>query len=109
MVWPYAYAPNSYPDLIEEGLQPHKVKEVWLWVPEQPNLKLDITDTYEIKEKAICCHRTQIEDWMDSPDGYEEAQNGMMKFTRDLTLKAAEGTEFKYAEAFARVMVPPRL
>jgi LmbE family N-acetylglucosaminyl deacetylase len=109
MVWPYAYAPNAYPDLIKEGLEPHKVKEVWFWVPEQPNLKLDVTDTYEIKEKAICCHQTQIEDWMDSPDGYEEAQKGMMKFTRDIALKAAEGTEFKYAEAFARVVVPPRL
>ncbi len=109
MVFPYAFAPNSYPDLVKEGFLPHKVKEVWLWVPEQPNLRVDVTSTYELKEKAIKCHRSQIEDWMDSPDGYAEAEKGMMKFTRDGALHAAEGTEFKLAESFARIIVPPRL
>lgn len=109
MVWPCALAPNYFPDLVAEGLKPHKVKEVWFWVPEQPNLRLDITDVYAIKEQAIKCHQTQIEDWMDTPDGYAEAEAGMMKFTRDMVTKFAEGTNFKYAEAFTRVMVPPRL
>ncbi len=109
MVFPYAFAPNSYPDLVAEGLLPHKVKEVWLWVPEQPNLRVDVTDTYALKEKAICCHRSQIEDWMDPGVSYEEAEKGMMKFTLDGALRAAVGTEFKYAESFARVIVPPRL
>ena len=100
MVFPYAFAPNAYPDL---------VKEVWLWVPEQPNLRVDVTDTYALKEKAICCHRSQIADWMDSGVSYKEVEKGMMKFTLDGALRAAAGTEFKYAESFARVIVPPRL
>jgi hypothetical protein len=67
MVFPYAFAPNSYPDLVKEGFLPHKVKEIWLWVPEQPNYRVDVASTYELKEKAIKCHRSQIEDWMESP------------------------------------------
>ena len=108
MVWPYAQAPNTFPDLLKEGLLPHKVKEVWLWSPEQPNFRVDVTDTFAVKEKAILCHQTQIEDWMDSETSHEEAEKGHLKFTREGALRAAEGTEFKLAEAFVRVMIPPR-
>jgi len=109
MVWPYAQAPNTFPNLVKEGLLPHKVKEVWLWSPEQPNFRVDVTNTFEIKEKAVCCHKTQIEDWMDENTDFEEAQKGHLKFTRDGAIRAAEGTEFKLAEAFVRVQIPPRL
>jgi LmbE family N-acetylglucosaminyl deacetylase len=109
MVWPYAQAPNSFPDLLKEGLLPHKVKEVWLWSPEQPNFRWDVTNTFETKLAAIRCHKSQIEDWMDSPDGFEEAEKGHVKMTTDGALRAAEGTEFRFAEAFVRVQIPPRL
>ena len=109
MVWPYAQAPNTFPDLVKEGLLPHKVKEVWLWSPEQPNFRVDVTNTFEIKEKAVCCHRSQIEDWMDDRTTFEQAREGHLKFTRDGAIRAAEGTEFKLAEAFVKVPIPPRL
>jgi LmbE family N-acetylglucosaminyl deacetylase len=109
MVWPCAQAPNYYPALVKEGLLPHKVKEVLLWSPEQPNYRIDVTDTFAIKEKAVLCHQTQIEDWMDEQTSHEEAEKGHLKFTRDGAVRAAEGTEFQLAEAFVRVMIPPRL
>ena len=32
-VFPYARDVWAYPDLIKEDIQPHKVREVWLWAP----------------------------------------------------------------------------
>ncbi len=61
-VWPYALAPNSYRDLVDEGLQPHKVKEVWLFQTEEPNLFLDISDTFDIKLAACACHKSTVGD-----------------------------------------------
>jgi LmbE family N-acetylglucosaminyl deacetylase len=70
-VFPYARDRLSYPDHIAAGLEPHKVKEAYLWRPEAPNYYIDVRDTFEEKLKAILCHRSQIgtdpdtvEDWM---------------------------------------------
>jgi len=109
MVWPYAQAPGTFPDLIREGLQPHKVREVLLWTPEQPNYRLDITATYETKKAALRAHRSQIVDWIEPPGGYEEAERAFFKMIDERNAAAAEGTEYKYAEAFVRVPIPPRL
>ena len=47
-VFPYARDHLAYSDLLDEGLQPHKVKEVLLWSSYDPNYWSDITDTCEI-------------------------------------------------------------
>ncbi len=108
-VWPYAMATNFYPDLLEEGLKIHKVKEMLLWNPEQPNYRLDITDTYDKKVAALRCHESQIQDWADDLGSWEEAEKGFFEMTENQFIAAAEGTEWKYAEAFARFRIPPRL
>jgi LmbE family N-acetylglucosaminyl deacetylase len=59
-VFPYSRDWWAYPDLIEEGLLPHKVYEVLLWASEQPNYFSDITDTFDIKMAALRCHHSQV-------------------------------------------------
>ena len=61
-IFPYARDILSYPDLIEQGLQPHKVKEVLLWASEEPNYRSDITDTFDVKIAALRCHKSQLGD-----------------------------------------------
>ena len=61
-VWPTALAPNTYRDLLEEGLQPHKVQEILLWQTPEPNYYVDITDTFDKKAAAFACHPSQIGD-----------------------------------------------
>ena len=107
--WPYALAPNMYPDLLQEGLKVHHVKEVWLWTPEAPNYRLDISDTFERKKEALRLHRSQILDWADGPGGYDEAHDNFFKMITERNAAAAEGTSFKFAEAFVRIKLPPRL
>ena len=38
-------------DLLDEGLEPHKVKKALFWASEEPDYRSDITDTFDIKVK----------------------------------------------------------
>jgi len=94
-VFPYARDRWAYPDLIEQGLEPHKVKEVLLWGAEEPNYFSDITDTFDIKMAALRCHHSQVghfpRQWYD--------------MLRQRYEKFAEGKGFKLAEAFYRAEI----
>ena len=56
-VFPYARDHLAYPDLLEEGLKPHKVKEMLFWAAEDINCRFDITGTYDLKTAALLCHK----------------------------------------------------
>ena len=95
-VFPYARDHLSYPDLLKEGLHPHKVKEVLLWGTENPNYRSDITDTFDIKLAALRCHKSQVGDNL-SPK--------LEKWLRQRAEEMAEGEDFKLAEAFHRIEI----
>ena len=44
----------------DEHLEPHVVREVWVCGTLQPDVTLDVTDTWEIKIKALFEHKSQI-------------------------------------------------
>ncbi len=92
-VFPFARDHLSYPDLLEEGLQPHKVREVLLWASEDPNYCSDVTDTFDIKVAALRCHESQI-GRVPSP--------ALEKWLRERQETMAEGEDFELAEAFHR-------
>ena len=93
-VFPYARDVLAYPDLMLEGLKPHKVKEVLLWAAEDVNYLSDITDTFDLKIAALRCHQSQVGHFSstDLEDGLREQHK-----------RLAEGQTFKLAEAFHRV------
>jgi LmbE family N-acetylglucosaminyl deacetylase len=53
----------AFPELIAQGLEPHKVREVYLMWWENPELVVDISDTIELKLKALACHASQFRDF----------------------------------------------
>jgi LmbE family N-acetylglucosaminyl deacetylase len=62
-VFPAASNPFFFPELIQdEGLQPHKPREVWISLTGNATVALDVTDTWEIKIQALKEHRSQIGD-----------------------------------------------
>lgn len=97
-VFPYARDHLAYPDLLEEGLESHKVKEVLLWATEDINYRSDITSTFEIKLAALHCHQSQVGGR--SPVEIEQ-------WLRKRHHMFAEGENFELAEAFHRVEMPP--
>jgi LmbE family N-acetylglucosaminyl deacetylase len=46
----------------DENLEPHIVREVWVCGTLQPNITLDVTDTWETKILALYEHKSQIGD-----------------------------------------------
>ena len=59
-VFPYARDHLAFPDLIDEGLEPFKVQEVWLFRSEEPDTYIDITDTFETKMDSLYRHVSQM-------------------------------------------------
>ena len=95
-IFPYARDHLSYPDLMKEGIYPHKVKEILLWGTEDVNHRSDITETFHVKLAALQCHKSQV--------GHippEELEKRLRERHRFL----AEGEDFLLAEAFHRAEV----
>jgi LmbE family N-acetylglucosaminyl deacetylase len=98
-VWPTALSPNTYPDLVAEGYQLHRAKEIWLWAPTEPNFRYDISDTFDIKMKAFACHKTQ------QGEPFSEFE----KMFTERAIASAKDTGYKMAESFHRLEVLQRL
>jgi LmbE family N-acetylglucosaminyl deacetylase len=95
-VYPDARNPRAYPELLQEGLEAHKVKEVWLPGYESSNQFVDATGMIERKIEAILCHRSQFE----KPDIEPDAP---AKWIRERMKQAGEQAGYEYAEAFKRL------
>jgi LmbE family N-acetylglucosaminyl deacetylase len=59
-VFPYARDHLAYPEHLQEGLEPHKVQEIYLWGTEEPDAFLDVSDTFTTKMDALYCHASQM-------------------------------------------------
>lgn len=95
-VFPNARDHLAYPDLLEEGLEPHRVEEMLFWGSEDANYFSDISDTFDIKLAALRCHKSQV-GHLDSPEGEERLKDRYRSF--------AEGKNYALAEAFHRVQI----
>ncbi len=61
-LFPAAQNHLFFGELLEEGLEPHPVKEVWVSTPNDPNVTLDVTETWTTKTRALQEHKSQIGD-----------------------------------------------
>lgn len=59
-VYPAARDRLNFPEHIEAGLQPHKVRELYLWGANEPNFDVDISDMLELKIEALLAHPSQF-------------------------------------------------
>ena len=87
-VFPAARDRLTFPELLVEGLEPHKVKEVWIQGSESPDMWVDITETIDVAIEALKMHASQV-----SGDGIGKRQ-------REWKQRNGENHGMKYAEAF---------
>ncbi|EKD89804.1 MAG: hypothetical protein ACD_32C00145G0010 [uncultured bacterium] len=92
-VFPLARDRLTFPELASEGLLPHKVKTLYLTRSDVPTDILDITDTFDLKIKALKAHTSQIND-----SHIQKVEAG----SRKLGKKAG----FEYAEGFIILTLP---
>ncbi|HXQ59437.1 MAG TPA: PIG-L deacetylase family protein [Acidimicrobiales bacterium] len=66
--YPDARNPFAHPELLEEGLEPHSVAEIFLMAAPGTNRIVDVTDTFDRKIAALHCHRSQVGEgeWLDA-------------------------------------------
>ncbi len=67
-VFPYARDHVAYPEHLGEGIEPHKVEEVWLFRPQEPNIHVDVTDYFETRQNALHSHVSQVGERSDERD-----------------------------------------
>lgn len=61
-VYPDARNPFAHPELVEEGLEPHTVAEVWLMASPTATVVVDTSAAIDRKIAALRCHRSQVGD-----------------------------------------------
>lgn len=88
-VFPTARDRLTFPELLEEGLEPHKVREVLVIGDPEPDKWIDVSDTVEIAIEALKQHVSQVGD---GEDGYT--------WMRERRRIAGQHHGMKYAETF---------
>jgi len=61
-VYPAARNPMAFPALARSGLTAHKVRRLYLFWPNEPNVRVDITTTLDRKIDALHAHASQIKE-----------------------------------------------
>ena len=89
-VFPSARDHLTFPELLEEGLEPHKVREVWIMEPDDADQYVDVTGYIDQSIAALKEHRSQVTE--------EEADYHMRRWRSS----TGEKVGMKYAEAFKR-------
>jgi len=93
-VYPAARDRLNFPELIGEGLEPWKVRQVLVSGVERPNLFLDVSATFELGLRALLCHVSQIPD----PEAVEER-------VRERAAEVGESVGLPLANAFLSIVI----
>lgn len=96
-VYPDARNPFAHPELLEEGLAEHVVREVWLTGGPSADAWVDITAQFDRKVEALYCHASQV-------SHHEPAAfRARLRSWAELSAAAAGWAPDRLAEGFRRV------
>jgi LmbE family N-acetylglucosaminyl deacetylase len=85
----------QFPEQItEEGLEPHKVSEAFLWGSESPDIAIDVTGFVEAKAESLSRHVSQV--------GRRSREERLERMERWAS-RSAEVAGVPYSENFRRI------
>jgi LmbE family N-acetylglucosaminyl deacetylase len=93
-VYPAARDRHNFPELIDEGLEPWKVRQVLVTGVERPNLWVDVSDTLDTGLAALRCHVSQLPEW-------DEVETRM----RERVASVGEPVGLSMAQAFLSILL----
>lgn len=93
-VYPAARDHLTFPDLFDEGFEPHKVREVLIMGHSQPDKWVNVTDTIDVSIEALLLHVSQFSDPQE-----------VAKRVRGWKSEAGKPIEMEYAEAFKSFII----
>ncbi len=91
-LYPASQNPWDFPELLDEGLMPHKVSEVYIMGAPFSNYFVDISETIDKKIEALLCHQSQFIGRVDE----------LEKMMRSRTAELGKKYWVAYAEEFHR-------
>jgi LmbE family N-acetylglucosaminyl deacetylase len=93
-VYPLARDHMSFPELMP-ACEPHEVHEVHLMQWDNPQLVVDISETMDLKLKALACHQSQLADFAE-----------VEAWVRERGAERGKPHGYAYAETFDRIVMP---
>ena len=93
-VYPLARDHMAFPELMAQGLEPHRVKEVHMMWWDDPEVVVDTSDTIDLKIKALQCHVSQLKDMA-----------AVEKRVRERGALLGKPKGYAYAETFDRILI----
>jgi LmbE family N-acetylglucosaminyl deacetylase len=90
-IMPGCDSPFLFPELLEQGYEPYKVHDVFLFGSEANNVWIDISDAIETKIRALKCHKSQL---------LKSKKGELSKRIRERARLVGEPHEIPFAEAF---------
>lgn len=92
-VFPSSESRPIFPELLEEGFEPHKVKELYVNLTLNPTHFTDVTDFLDAKIAALRCHVSQLGD----EKAFEE---GALKWIKERSAESGKQAGVGAAEFF---------
>jgi LmbE family N-acetylglucosaminyl deacetylase len=77
-IYPAAQNPWDFPELLEEGLEPHKVREIYFIGAPTANFAVDISAVIDRKFAALRAHASQLADHFDETEASFRAWSAEM-------------------------------
>jgi LmbE family N-acetylglucosaminyl deacetylase len=93
-VYPAARDRLNFPELLDEGLEPWKVRQVLVAGVERPNLWVDVSSVTDTALRALHAHASQVPDWA-----------GTEQRVRERMAEAGEPAGLAAAQAFLSVLL----
>lgn len=98
-VYPYARDHLHFPEHIaQEGLDPHRVRELWYWGADEPDTIVDVTDSIDKQIAALVRHESQM------PGFNVPVGETIEERVKQRAAEVARGHPFRYGEAFRRLI-----
>jgi LmbE family N-acetylglucosaminyl deacetylase len=98
-VYPFARDHLHFPEQItNEGLEPHKVRELWYWGADEPNVIVDVTGTIDRQIDALIRHESQVPG-LNVPSG-----STIERRLKEHAAELARGYRWRYAAVFRRLI-----
>lgn len=91
-VYPCARDRMTFPELLEQGLEPHAVREVWVSGTSIPDHFIDITSTIDTKIQALKAHASQVGETVG-------------EFIPERARQLGSQHDMEYAEGFKRIQM----
>ena len=93
-VYPSARDPHVFPELLVEGFEPHKVREVFMSTNQNPDVWIDVTDCFERKLEGLRQHVSQVGDRFDQV--IERIRERARQTARTFNLPFEMGEGYRY-------------